>query len=180
MKVAREQFEKLALEQMDLLYRVARRLTRDAEEASDLVQETYLRALRGHRTFDLKEHGIRPWLVRIMRNLHFSRAEREKRQPVLLESGPLESGAAETTSEIAPFQGSWDGMDERLVRALNQLPSEYKLAFLLWAVEELSYKEIAQALDIPIGTVMSRLHRARQKLCELLRDFAVEEGVIRE
>jgi len=180
MKVEREQFEKLALEQMDLLYRVARRLTRDPEQAADLVQETLLRALRGYQTFDLKEHGIRPWLVRIMQNVHFSRSEREKRQPVLLESAPLDSASGECPPDSAPFQGSWDGMDERLVRALNQVPQEYQLVLLLWAVEELSYKEIAEALDIPIGTVMSRLHRARQKLSELLHDFAVEEGVIRE
>ena len=181
MKLARDQFEKLALEQMDLLYRVARRLTRDTHEAGDLVQETYVRALRAHDTFDLQEHGIRPWLVRIMHNLHFSRSEREKRQPVAIETAPLEAARREGTADPFSFQpAGWDGMDERLVRALNQLPREYQAVLLLWAVEEFSYKEIADSLEVPIGTVMSRLHRARQKLAELLHDFAREEGVIRE
>src|SRR5688572_12181250 len=85
------QFEKLALEQMDTLYRVARRLTRDAQRAEDLVQETYLRAFRAKGTFELKEYGIRPWLLRIMQNLHFSRSGRERRQPVTMEDGSLRS-----------------------------------------------------------------------------------------
>src|SRR5688572_29008884 len=74
-----DQFEKLALEQMDTLYRVARRLARDPERANDLVQETYLRAFRAKDSFQLKEYGIRPWLLRIMHNLHFSRSDRERR-----------------------------------------------------------------------------------------------------
>lgn len=181
MKLARDQFEKLALEHLDLLYRVGRRLARNADQAGDLVQETYLRALRGYETFDLQEHGIRPWLVRILQNVHFSRSGREKRQPVLMETEPLESARREGGADPFAYQPSgWDGMDERLVRALNQLPHEYQVVMLLWAVEEFSYKEISEALEIPIGTVMSRLHRSRQKLAEMLHDFAVEEGVIRE
>ncbi len=71
-------------------------------------------------------------------------------------------------------------MDERLVHALEHLPEEYKEVLLLWAVEEFSYKEIAHSLDVPIGTVMSRLHRARQRLSEQLKDYAKEEGILRE
>ena len=71
-------------------------------------------------------------------------------------------------------------MDEQLVRALDQLPEEYQVVLLLWAVEDLTYKEIAQAADIPMGTVMSRLHRARQRLSEQLKDYARAEGIIRE
>jgi RNA polymerase sigma-70 factor (ECF subfamily) len=181
MKLPREQFEALALEQLDLLYRVARRLTRDGNEAGDLVQDTFLRALKAYQTFDLQEHGIRPWLLRIMQNLHFSRATREKRQPVSTETAALESGRREGTADPYAFQpAGWDGMDERLARALQELPSDYQTVMLLWAVEDLSYKEIAESMDIPIGTVMSRLYRARQRLGELLHDFAVEERVIRE
>jgi RNA polymerase sigma-70 factor (ECF subfamily) len=181
MKLARDEFEKLALEQIDLLYRVARRFTHRADEAADLVQETYLRALRSSDTFNLGEQGIRPWLVRIMQNLHFSRSVREKRQPTLLDSGALETSSRQGTNSPNAAQASgWDGMDERLVRALKELPEEYQVVLLLWAVEEFSYKEIAESAEIPIGTVMSRLHRARQRLGEVLHDFAVEEGVIRE
>ena len=71
-------------------------------------------------------------------------------------------------------------MDEQLVRAIESLAPEYQVVLILWAVEELSYKEIAAAVDIPIGTVMSRLHRARQKLSEQLREYALREGIIRE
>jgi len=181
MKLPRDQFEKLALEQLDLLYRVAKRLTRADEKAADLVQETFLRALRAYQTFDLQEHGIRPWLVRVMHNLHFSRSDREKKQPIAMETGPLESaGPAAPDTRFGFMASGFEGMDERLVKALNQVPEEYQVVLLLWAVEEFSYKDIAESLDVPIGTVMSRLHRARQKLTELLRDFAIEEGVIRE
>jgi len=181
MKLPREQFEALVLEQLDLLYRVARRLTRDGNEAGDLVQDTFLRALKAYQTFDLQDHGIRPWLLRIMQNLHFSRATREKRQPASTESAALESGTREGTADPYAFQpAGWDGMDERLSRALQELPSDYQTVMLLWAVEDFSYKEIAESMEIPIGTVMSRLHRARQRLAEMLRDFAVEERVIRE
>lgn len=181
LKPGSEQFEKLALEEADMLYRVACRLTHGGDEASDLVQETYLRALRGREGFDLHEHGIRPWLVRIMHNVHLTRIEREKRQPVTLESDALEEGSDAARPADAPFAAdSLQNMDERLVRALGNLPPEYQVVLLLWAVEEMSYKEIAAATGVPIGTVMSRLHRSRQRLATLLRGFAVQEGIIRE
>jgi len=181
MKLGRKEFEKLALEQLDLLYRMARRMTRSESGAEDLVQETYLRALRSYGGFDLKEFGIRPWMLRIMHNLHVSRFKREKRQPMSIGDGQLESLARTGRSPDSP--PPWDnfqGMDQQLVRALEQLPQEYQSALLLWAIEEMSYKEIAHALDVPIGTVMSRLHRARSRLSDLLKDYAANEGLIRD
>ena len=182
MPLASEEFEKLALEQLDTLYRVARRLTRDATAAEDLVQETCLRALRGRASFELQEYGIRPWLLRIMHNLHFSRATRDKRQPPSVEQEQLEATAAGEGNDVPlPIgAGSFEGMDEHLVHALDQLPDEYREVMMLWAVEELSYKEIADAVGVPIGTVMSRLHRARKKLADQLRDYATKEGIIRQ
>ena len=167
---------------MDTLYRVARRLTRDATRAEDLVQETYLRALKARDSFELQEFGIRPWLLRIMHNLHVSRAEREKRQPVSTDEAHLESTGHPPPGATPPplDPGSFEGMDERLVRALDALTPEYQVVMLLWAVDGLSYKEIADAVGIPIGTVMSRLHRARHRLSEQLRAYAVREGIIRE
>ncbi len=165
-----------------MLYRVARRMTRDESTAEDLVQETYLRALRSYQTFDLKEFGIRPWLLRILHNLHATRYQREKRQPIALEDAKLES-AAQSTNDKTPGNGGanlWDGMDEQLVRAVNSLPEEYQTVMLLWAVEELSYKEIAESLEVPIGTVMSRLFRARKRLSDQLHDFAVEQGILHQ
>src|SRR5688572_22624296 len=176
------------MEQLDTLYRIARRLARDAQRAEDLVQETYLRAVRARETFDLHAHGIRPWLLRIMHNVHVSRSEREGRQPASLEDDQLEAalsggvaGAAARARAAPPYdQFSFEGMDQQLVRALEGLAAEYQIVLMLWAVEELSYKEIAAAVGIPIGTVMSRLHRARQKLSDQLRNYAKREGIIRE
>ena len=182
MKPEEDQFEELALAQIDTLYRVARRLTRDPDRANDLVQETYLRALRGRDGFELKEYGIRPWLLRIMHNLHFSRAEREKRQPVSVEDAALESSDPDAVPETpgVPPPIDIEELDERMVKALDQLPVDYQIVLLMWAVDDLSYKEIAATLDIPMGTVMSRLHRARQKLGVQLRDYATDEGMIRD
>src|SRR5205085_6355109 len=114
--------------------------------------------------------------------LHLSRGQREGRQPVAMGDEHLE--LAESASYTHPGGlpidiKSYEGMDERLVRALDSLQDEYRSVLVLWAVEDLAYKEIAETLNIPIGTVMSRLHRARQKLAEQLRDFAVEEGIVR-
>lgn len=177
-----EAFERLALEQMDTLYRVARRLTRDAECANDLVQETYLKAFRAKDNFELKEYGIRPWLLRIMQNLHISRSGREQRHPVAMKDASLEAAERGSAPEIpgVPMPINIEDLDEELLAALEVLPVDYQIVLLMWAVDGLTYKQIAHTLDIPLGTVMSRLHRARQKLGERLRDYAMNEGVIRQ
>jgi RNA polymerase sigma-70 factor, ECF subfamily len=180
MKPTAQEFERLALEQMDMLYRVAFRLARNADRASDLVQETYLRAFRSRDSFDLQAVGIRPWLIRILHNLHITRSERDRRHPVATENEVLEAAQAPAKASVEFSSAQFEHMDERLVRALNQLPEEYQLVMLLWAVEELSYKEIADAVNVPIGTVMSRLHRARQRLTEDLQTLAKEERLLRE
>jgi RNA polymerase sigma-70 factor, ECF subfamily len=177
MKLSREQFEALAMEQLDMLFRIAKRMTRDPHRAEDLVQETFLRAFRSADDFELQEFGIRPWLIRIMHNLNVSKGQRENRQPASVEDEHLEVAAI--TNDPSPGS-TWDGMDQQLKRAFDGLPDEYQQAMHLWAIEELSYKEIADSLGIPLGTVMSRLHRARQRLSGQLKDYAVREGIIRE
>jgi len=184
MKLDRAEFERLAMEHLDMLYRVARRLTRDPTAAEALVQETYLRALRSYETFDLQEFGIRPWLLRIMHNLQASRFQREKRQPTAVEDEQLQAVARAPESTIgqdsaAGGRGIWETMDQNLVKAVEGLPEEYRSVLTLWAIEDLSYKEIAEALDVPIGTVMSRLYRARQKLSDQLEEYATKEGLLR-
>jgi RNA polymerase sigma-70 factor (ECF subfamily) len=179
MKISRDEFERLAMEHMNMLYRIARRITRDQASAEDLVQETYLRAFRARDSFDLQQYGIRPWLVRIMHNLNLSQSKRGGKKPVSVENEVLDGGAKGPAS-LPLTPASFEGMDERLVRAVNQLPEEYQTVLLLWAVEEFSYKEIAAAVDVPIGTVMSRLHRARERLSVQLKDFAKQEGIVRE
>jgi RNA polymerase sigma-70 factor (ECF subfamily) len=180
MSLPREQFEKLALEQIDTLHRMARRLTRDPGKADDLVQDTFARALRSRDSFELAEYGIKPWLLRIMYNLHLNRAERDKRQAPGVADEVLEHAATSDVSDLPIDPGSFQAMDEQLVRALEALPEDYRAVMLLWAVEELSYKEISDALEIPIGTVMSRLFRARQRLAGQLKEYAAQEGIIRE
>jgi len=188
LKLSRDEFERTALEHLDTLYRIARRLTHDPLRAEDLVQETFLRALRGRDAFRLQSFGMRPWLLRIMHNQYYSQSERDRRQPVALDGEHLESasggsaGHAQAHASSSPplSEASFEGMDERLVRALNALPVEYQVVLLLWAVDGLAYKEIAEAVGIPIGTVMSRLHRARQRLSEQLKTYARSEGIIRE
>jgi RNA polymerase sigma-70 factor (ECF subfamily) len=175
MKLSADQFQTLAMEQMDVLYRVARRMVRSDHAAEDLVQETYLRAFRSADSFKLEAFGIRPWLIRIMHNLNVSRGMREKKQPKAVEDEQLDVAAVSTE----PLPGNaLEGMDDQLKQAFEGLGDEYRTVLHLWAIEELSYKEIADALDVPIGTVMSRLHRARGKLSEQLKDYARREGRI--
>ncbi|MCC6240310.1 MAG: sigma-70 family RNA polymerase sigma factor [Phycisphaerales bacterium] len=178
MKVTRQQFEALALEQIDLLYRVARRLARDPHRAEDLVQETYVRAIGAWESFDLQAHGIKPWLLRILHNLHYSQSLRDRRHPVAVEPDHLDAASAVESTALDQFDP--DLLDQNVASALNDLPGEYQNVLMLWAIDGLSYKEIALAVDIPIGTVMSRLHRARQKLSDQLKTYAKSEGIIRK
>ena len=182
MKITRDEFVRLALEQLDAVDRVARSLARDGAAADDLVQDTYLRAMRAQDQFDLHAFGIRPWLLRILHNTHINRAKRERRQPRAMESDALEASAAPI--DPAPLtppppleRGSFD--DEELNAALDKLPADLRTILILWAVDELSYKEMAHVLEIPIGTVMSRVYRARQKLHELLPQRLRGNGGVR-
>jgi RNA polymerase sigma-70 factor (ECF subfamily) len=161
MAMEAKEFTKLLLEQLDAVDRFAQSLTRSRAEADDLVQETMLRALRSRDSFELKSFGIRPWLYRILHNLHLNRLSREQLRPKPVESEVLEAN-------IPPPLRVQD--DVELERAMRALPDDLRSIMLLWAVDELAYKEIAGVLDIPIGTVMSRLYRARVKLRDLLAD----------
>lgn len=163
-----------------MLYRLARRWTGDPTRAEDLVQETYLRAFRAKADFELEQYGIRPWLVRIMHNLHVTRAQREQRQPMSVDDSSLAQTMLAGASPIASGISNFESMDQRLVRAIDELPAEYQTVLLLWALEDFSYKEIADSLNVPLGTVMSRLHRARSRLATRLGDFARKEGIIKE
>ena len=178
MTISADDFSSLALAELDAVDRVARSLTRDSAEADDLVQETYLRALKAREQFHLKEFGIRPWLLRILHNTHVNRVKRERKRPMPLESEVLESAAASSPPPALPSTAPGTIDDEELSRAMAQLSPDLRTVLMLWAVDELSYKEIAEVLDVPIGTVMSRMHRARQRIYELMpgRKTAVQRG----
>jgi RNA polymerase sigma-70 factor (ECF subfamily) len=114
-----------------------------------------------------------------MHNLHISRSQREQRQPAAMDDAHLDIGTRSATP-LTRNPASFEAMDQRLVHAIKELPQEYQTVLLLWALEDFSYQEIAEALSVPIGTVMSRLHRARARLSERLADYGRKEGIIRE
>jgi RNA polymerase sigma-70 factor (ECF subfamily) len=163
-----ESFEELAMPLFDQLYNFAHWLTQDREEAEDLVQVTYAKALRGFSSFQLGTN-FRAWMYRILRNTFLtSRTGLRATATVPLDSdedGP-ELAVESATPESILLQRS----NSHLVQsAIEELPVHYREILLLCDVEEMSYQEIAEALSIPIGTVMSRLSRARKSLRDRLR-----------
>lgn len=165
---------------MDAVYRMAYHLARHPDEAADLVQETYLRALRGAKTFELRENGIRPWLFKILHNIFYTRIAQQRRQPNSTDQMQRDA-VDESIPEEAPAWDlaslDWEYVDDRLKHAIEALPEHYREVLLLWAVEGLKYREIAEVLGVPLGTVMSRLYRARAILTQQLADLAQEQGL---
>lgn len=177
-KATRARFEVEALPHIDSVYRVARALTRDRAEVDDLVQETFVRAFRGFDKFELREYGAKPWLLRILHNVFYTARSKRRRAPTLLDDVDFDHFEDElSAAELDPVTADtvdWDQMDEELKLAVASLQPEYRSVLLLWSMEGLTYKQIATACDCPIGTVMSRLYRARQVLWRGLRIYAKE------
>ncbi len=177
----REHFETLALEHLDAVYRLALQLVRHPDEAADLVQETYLKALGAADRFREQGGGMRPWLFKILHNVFYTRLAKSKRAPLSMEELRGTQAEAPAPDEPGPAWNlaglDWEQVDERLKVAIEDLRPEYRTVLLLWAVEGLKYREIAQIQEIPIGTVMSRLHRARSILAEQLASLAEETGL---
>jgi RNA polymerase sigma-70 factor, ECF subfamily len=178
-RLQRPDFENLSLEHLDSVYRMAMQLSRNPDEASDLVQETYLKALRAADRYQEQGGGMRPWLFKILHNVFFTRLERARRT-----KGKAEEALAAESAEPGPDEPlpawnladfDWEHVDERLKTAISRLKPEYREVLLLWSVEGLKYREIADVLGVPIGTVMSRLHRARTILTEDLATLAEEK-----
>ena len=182
-EMTRDDFASLALSHQAALWRAARRLTRDRITAEDLVQETYLRALRARHAFRLRDFGMRPWLLRILRNLYLSHRASDARRPAAVPGEHLDClpAAAERSMPFCcngvPSLAVLDEMDQELASAIRDLPSTHQAVLMLWAVEGLTYHEVATAVKAPAGTVMSRLHRARGRLSRRLSAFAVSQGV---
>jgi RNA polymerase sigma-70 factor (ECF subfamily) len=173
-----DSFEDLAMPLFDRLYNFARWLTQNREEAEDLVQETYAKALKGFSSFQLGTN-FRAWMYRILRNTFLtSRTGLRATSTIPLDSeddGP-ELGVENETPETILMKRS----NSQLVQsAIDDLPVHYREALLLCEVEEMSYQEIAETLSIPIGTVMSRLSRARRTLRDHLgRELRSNEAVM--
>lgn len=174
----RNTFEAVAMPHLPLLYRVARRLTRDDHHAEDLVQETYLKAYRAFNSFELRSFGIKPWLLKILNNTFLNRQAKESRGPRSVDHSTLEETHAADETTVLP-ELDLEHVDEELKAALDGLSPDFRSVLLLWATMELSYQEIADILGLPIGTVMSRLHRARQHVTRQLGEFARENRLQR-
>ena len=170
-------FEEVAVPQLDVVYRVALRLTRNQHEAEDLVQETFLKAHKAFPRFEMRKYGIRPWLLRILHNTFLNRLEREKRAPTATDQQTLEQVHGADASSYGydePSAIDYENLDSEVKVAIDRLGPEFRAVLSLWATMEFSYKEIAEILELPIGTVMSRLHRARRQLMEDLEEYARE------
>ncbi len=176
-----DKFRQNVLCHADLVYRMAIRLGGSITDADDLAQETFLRAHRAFERFDLREHGAKAWLLKILHNVVLTRRVRAGRQPTLLEDVSFDDFAAELEREplprLADGQMHWEHFDDELKHAVESLIPEYRDVLLLWALGDLSYKQIADIVSAPIGTVMSRLYRARQLLGNELAGYAARRGI---
>lgn len=183
-KKAAGEFEASALVHLDALYGAALRLTRNDSEAQDLVQDALVRAYRFQHHFE-PGTNLKAWLLRILTNTfinHYRRVARERRVLEQEESAPVGDGVMSrsamrclTDSTAVAQEGL---LREEIVAAIDNLPEDYRMMVILADVEELAYKEIADMLSVPIGTVMSRLHRARKLLQKSLLDQAVQMGIV--
>jgi len=176
----RQEFEREALVHLDTLYSVALRLTGVASDAEDLVQDTVAKA---YRSWDKYEKGTncRAWLVTIMRNTFINQFRRAKKRPSPVEFEAVEEISVFETVQDRDPEGSFFRyiVDAEVKRAVQELPEEFRLPVILSDIEGLSYAEIAEALDLPVGTVKSRLFRGRRRLQRRLYEYAVEMGYIK-
>ncbi len=168
------------------LYSAALRMTRNPADAEDVLQETFLKAYRAYHTFQ-EGTNLKAWLYRILTNTYINRYRKAQRRPSEVDLGEIEDlylyrriGSAESaeasrSAEDAVLEGF---VDADVKNAVETLPERFRLPVLLADVEGFSYKEIAEILDVPIGTVMSRLHRGRKALQKALWKFAQERGLV--
>ncbi|HEY7198698.1 MAG TPA: sigma-70 family RNA polymerase sigma factor [Candidatus Dormibacteraeota bacterium] len=175
----RSRFSDEAIGYLDTLYRGALRLTRDPAQAEDLVQDTYVRALRYQNSYQVGTN-MKAWLFAIMRNLFWDRFKGGRPEDVSLD-GDGEFALYDTLKDPTAMPEA-DVLDriaaDEVVRAVEKLPELHREVVLLVDVEGFSYKDAAEVLGVPIGTVMSRLHRARRQLQRSLQDYAQESGIV--
>jgi RNA polymerase sigma-70 factor (ECF subfamily) len=173
-------FEREALPHLEALYSFAVYLCHDRELARDLVQETYLQAWQHWESFQ-PGTNCRAWLFTILRNLYFNRYRQERRRP---DTVPYEEQETDDTTPLPPHASTPSVeeefyaalLDDDIVEALHALPESFRTIVILCDLEDFSYDDVAQMLGIPVGTVRSRLHRARMRLAALLQEYAQKRG----
>ncbi|HEX5949378.1 MAG TPA: sigma-70 family RNA polymerase sigma factor [Actinomycetota bacterium] len=179
----RERFERDVLPLLPHLYSAALRLTRNPADAEDLVQEAYLRAYRGFSGFE-EGTNLRAWMYRILTNTFINSYRKKQREPVTVQDDEIEDWFLYDRLGASGVEASAEAEvldrlpDEEVQRALEALPEGFRMTVLLADIEGFSYKEIAEILDIPIGTVMSRLHRGRKALQKALWETMRERGLV--
>jgi RNA polymerase sigma-70 factor, ECF subfamily len=182
----RNEFEKQALVHIDALYGAAYRLTRNARDAEDLVQDSLLRAYKFWDSFQ-QDSNCKAWLLRIVTNTFINEYQRRKRSREVLDAATAEQDATDgvlvqtsANDKQSPDQAMLQAsVSDDVQRALEQLPDDFRTAVILCDMQGLSYKEIADIMETPVGTVMSRLFRGRKLLATALREFAVAEGYVK-
>ncbi|HEU4917204.1 MAG TPA: sigma-70 family RNA polymerase sigma factor [Acidimicrobiia bacterium] len=181
-------FERDAMQFAPQLYSAAMRMTRNPADAEDLVQETFLKAYRAYHTFE-EGTNLKAWLYRILTNTYINKYRKDSRRPSEVDLGAVEdlylyrNIGSEESAEAARSteERVLDGLVESDIKeAVEDLPENFRLPVLLADLAGFSYKEIADILDIPIGTVMSRLHRGRKAMEKSLWDYAVKRGLVPE
>jgi len=172
------------MEHMPALYSAALRLTRNPADAEDLVQETYLRAYRGFGGFS-EGTNLRAWLYRILTNTYINSYRAARRRPEVADVEDVEDlylyhrlAGDGSSSRSAEEEALASFTDDEVKAAIESLPEAFRIAVLLADVEGFSYKEIAEITDVPIGTVMSRIHRGRRALQKALHGFAESRGLV--
>jgi RNA polymerase sigma-70 factor (ECF subfamily) len=182
----RSEFERQALVHADALYGAAYRLTRNPRDAEDLVQDALVRAYRFWDSFQ-QDSNCKAWLLRIVTNTFINEYQRRKRSREVLDAASAEQDA--TDGVLVQASAGDKRSPERVLversvsddvqRALEQLPDDFRTAVILCDMQGLSYKEIAEIMQCPVGTVMSRLFRGRKLLAHALREFAINEGYVK-
>jgi RNA polymerase sigma-70 factor (ECF subfamily) len=184
-KADHAEFERVAMVHADALYGAALRMTRDAPRAEDLVQETLLRAFRFWHKFE-QGTNAKAWLFRVQTNLFINRYRKRQTEQKVLDDREIDDllnrfAADDHVPHLPPDTRAeflTHVVGDEVMHALEQLPFEFRMCVLLADMHDFSYKEIAEVLDCPVGTVMSRLHRARKLLQAQLFQYAVDRGVI--
>ena len=181
-------FEQDAMQYTRQLYSAAMRMTRNPADAEDLVQETFLKAYRAYHTFQ-EGTNLKAWLYRILTNTYINKYRKESRRPSEVDLGTVEDmylyrrlGSEESAEAARTTEDRvLDGLVESDIKeAVEELPESFRMPVLLADLEGFSYKEIAEILEIPIGTVMSRLHRGRKAMQKRLWEYAKQRGLLAE